>query len=443
MRSSNAQSDDTLAQINQRGKLVIHLDTYRTKTIVAQQFADQSPLGPKKRHEPEANQPESNRDDQRSGKCSDETTKETLDEPTDEPIEMLDNSTKAGAHDDKVVSNTTIRPVPRVLRAHSWNSSQGADYAYSEEAATARSTSADQDQERDREDIDQVIDLSDFDAEDKDHEDDTPEDSIQLEDPRDEVHHSKGNQNHEVIELEDLKAPDETDIQKAQPVTEDQDSPNTQESVSREHGRSSTPLEPIKVIGHKKRKPFGLFAASLGPDTESVVESVYAEPPQRLRDLVQKRRRERAKEEEPEKRTKYNLRPRRAGRACDQDSSLTRPSVDSDTREDERPTRHPQNTRSMTARKQERKSIPRSRAARKTALSSMGIFPKDKPHRAEPSRRIVQVVIPVTDKSGREFMPTGKSSTAVDEAQIKSGSRSAKVEVPSSRKRVLDVVLID
>lgn len=400
-------------------------------------------MGPKKRHEPGLDQPEPNGDVPRSEKCSDETAKETLDEPTDKPIEMLDDSTKAGANDDKVVSNTTIRPVLKVLRAHSWDSSQGSDYAYSEEAATAGSTSADQNQERDCEDIDQVIDFSNFEAEDKDHEDDASDDRLQLENPRDEVHRSSENQVHGVIELDDFEGPNETNGLEAQSVTNDRESPDAQESAGRGHGGSFTPPEPAKVLDHKKGKRFGLFSASLDPDTEPVEESGHIEPLPRLCDLVQKRRREREQKEASEKRSRYNLRPRQAGRAYERDSLPTGPSDDSNTGEDEKPTRSPQITRPMTARKQERKPILRSRAARKTAWSSMGIFPKDRPHRAESSRRIVQVVIPVIDKSGWEPMPTGKSSTAVDGAQIKSGSRSAKVEVPSSRKRVLDVVLID
>lgn len=307
-------------------------------------------------------------------------------------MEMLHNSTKAGAHGDKIASDTNGRPVERVSRAHSWDSSQGSGYAYSEEAVTAESTSAEQDQERHCEDIDQAIDLSNHDAQDNNHEDDGLKDGIQLEDAQRET--SSENQNLGAIELKDFGGPNETDVQKAQPEIEDQDSPDDQNSVEREHGGSCTPLEPARVLHHKKGKRFGLFGASLGPDTELVVESVYVEPLQRHRDLVQKRRRDREQNEDLEKKARYNLRPRRLGRADRQDSLPTRPSIDSD----EEPGRSCRTIRSTTAFKQERKPILRSKAARKTAWSAMGILPIERPHSAKPHRQIVQVVIPVINK---------------------------------------------
>lgn len=401
MRSSDAQDDDVLAQIDQRGNPAIRSYRYchRAKSFIAQNFADQSPLGPKKRSESRLKDPEpvDRTNIQATEKSSEAVIEGVLEQPAEKSTIVLSDSANA--------------------RAHSWDSSQGSDYAYSEAAAADEHTSADQDQERDFEVINQAIDLTDFDTEDTDPEDDTLGDSFQHEDPSAEVHHEIENQKHEVIELEDFGKHNMTDVQKAQPVTEDQGSPDAQISVGRGHGESSTPLEPAEVLSHKKRKRFGLFGVNLGPDIEPLAESVYIEPPQKLRDFLEKRRRDCAQKEEPRKRTRYNLRPRGLDTADDQDPLPTRPSFDMDTGEDEEPTRPRRMTRSMT------KPIPRSRAARKTAWAAMawaamGITPKDEAHETSVYRQTVEVVIPVK-------------------------SRSADLGVSNGGKRVLDVVLID
>ena len=383
MRSSDAQDDDVLAQIDQRGNAAIRSYRYchRAKSSIAQKFADQSPLGPKKRSESGLKDPEpvDRTNIQATEKSSDAVVEGVLEQPAEKSTIVLSDSANA--------------------RAHSWDSSQGSDYAYSEAAAADEHTSADQDQEGDFEVIDQAIDLTNFDTEDTDPADDTLGDSFQHEDPPATVHHDIENQNHEVIELKDFEGHNKTDVQKAQPVTKDQGSPNAQESVGREQTGFSTPLEPAEVLSHKKRKRFGLFGVNLGPDIEPLVESGYIKPPQRLRDLLEKRRRDCAQKEEPKKRTRYNLRPRGLGRAEFQDPPPTRPSLDLDTGEDEELIRPRRMTRSMTGRKQERKPIPRSRAARKTAWAAMGITPKDEAHRSKVNRQIVEVVIPVNSRS--------------------------------------------
>ena len=381
---------------------------HRTKSFIAQEFADQSPLGPKKRSEPELENSEPNEAARTIEESGGTPIEEALKQPTDKSIDALSDAANARARNDATMSDT----VRRVPRAHSWDSSQGSDYAYSEAAAADEHTRADQDQERDLEVIDQAIDLTDFDTEDTNHEDDTLGNSFQHDDPSAEVHHDIENPNHEVIELKDFKGHNKTDVQKAQPVTKDRGSPNAQESVRRGYGGSSTPLEPAGVLSHKKRRPFGLFGVNLGPDVEPLAESVYIEPPQKLRDLLEKRHRDRAQKEEPKKRTRYDLRSRGVGRADGQEPLPTRPSLDLDTGEDEEPTRPRRMTRSMT------KSIPRSRAARKTAWAAMGITPKGEAHGTSVNRQIVEVVIPVK-------------------------SRSADLGVSNGGKRVLDVVLID
>lgn len=396
-------------------KSAIRLNTYRAKTTTAQRFADQSPLGTSKQPEPEPNQPEPCGDVQTSEKSSDETTQNTLDQPTDESIEMIDNATKAGANEYAAVSEIR-RSAANVSRAHSWDPSQGSEYEYSEEEASNELT-VDKTQQKDIHEV--FIDLVDSDTDDNDLEGDAIDDRIQQEDPRGKVHHSKRNRKLEIFELKDLGSPNSTE-----PVNKNQDSLDTNESgrsdISREHGRSSTPLEPTEVLSHKKRKSFGLFGASVGSNTEPVVESVYTKPPPRLRDLVKKRQRERQHTSVPEKRTKYNLRPRRKPVQDLDEGSLciTRKANDLDTEietEDEEP-KQPHRT-TMSVKVHQRKPIPRGKAARKTAWSSMGKHPKDGPHGAESNRQIVQVVIPVIDKSGWEPKPTRKSSTAADEAQ--------------------------
>lgn len=434
-QSSNAQVDNVISQIDQRGQLAKHSNGNRAKTTTAQRFADQSPLGPKERYvhglhepEPEGGVPTT------TEKSSEVTVGEALSQPTEKSTDVLRDSTNSIAHDDTIVSDAPRLPLKRSLRAHSWDSSQSSDYAYSEEATMVGASTDRKRNGSDEDDLDT--------AEDNKHDDDTIEDSIQLEDSRDEVHHSSENQNLDIIELVESESPDEIEIQETQPITEDQDSLNVQDSVDREHGGSSTPLEPAKVLDHKKGKKFGLFAASLGPDTEAVVDSVYIEPPKTLRDLVQKKRRERTQKEEPEERTRYNFRPRRLGRAYAQDSLPASPPVESDTEEGDRPTKLRRMTRSTTTQKQAKRPIPRSKAARKSAWSAMGITPKERPDGTKTKSQIVEVVIPVIDKSSWKSSPS-RRQTAVDGIQVTSRSKSVEAEVRDRKKEVAAIVLID
>ncbi|KAH0284501.1 hypothetical protein M436DRAFT_63314 [Aureobasidium namibiae CBS 147.97] len=424
--TSDAPSDSILAQIDQR----------------AQEFADQSPLRPK-------NPEPVDRVDIQTMENSSEAV---LEQPAEESAIVLSDSVNARARDDTTVSGITRRPVERIPRAHSWDSSQGSYYAYPEVEAADVHTSAGQDQERDSKVIDQA--------------------------PA-ELHYDVESQNHEVIELENYESHNKADVQKAQPVAKDQDPPNTQQSGGLNNGRErngfSTPLEVTKILSPKKGKRFGLFSARLSADIEPIAKSVYTEPPQRLRNLVNKRRREHEQKQEPEKRTRYNLRPHgQPARNHNGGPILAKRYVEADELDAdinirvEEPRDGQRRTRSMTTHKEARKPIPRSKAARKTAWSAMGITPRDRPHGARLSRQIVQVAIPKIDRSDWELMAVRTQSTAVNgiqaslggedgvapalanngwkrisEARNKKQSWDARVEIPSSRKRVLDVVLID
>jgi hypothetical protein len=399
----------------------------RAKTVTAQRFADQSPLKPKEPYEPDSNEPESDEPEPPKhtvvlmAERSDEVVKEKSSQLADKTSEMRSDSTNARSLDSKIVSDsTTRRSVKAFPRAHSWDSSQGSEYAYTEGRTPDHPASADSHQKGIDEDVDQATELSSPDTEDRDDNEDVVvvKDKIQREEPRDEEHNITEiqNDNHEVIDLEEFDSP-ETDDQIARLVTRNQDSAN----IYNDDDDFSS--EPAEVFGRKKRRRFGLFAVSSDLDTQSLTDSLYTKPPQRLEELVKKRRAERETREVPGKKTKYNLRPRREstrnyeGESTISDSKIAPEAVE--------PPRSLRITRSMKTREQNKRPIPRHKAARKTAWAAMGITPKDRLHEGESIRQIVQVVIPVIERSDKQE------------------SRSVNPEASTGRQRVLDFVLID
>lgn len=338
---------------------------------------------------------------------------------TDKTLDMLSDSTNVEPLDGTIVSDPTRRSIEALPRAHSWDSSQGSEYAYPESGTPDHPTSADSHQKGIDEDIDQATDLPSPDIEDRD--DDgvvvVVKDKIQREESQDEERNISGVQNddYEVTELEEFETSNETDDHSARLVTRNQESANIHEDDSFS--------EPAGVLDHKKHRRFGLFAVSSDVDTESIADSLYTAPPQRLRDLVKKRRVEREKREAPEKKTRYNLRScRESSRNYEEESMIVDTIIAPEAVEPERSLRI---TRSMTTNKPVKKPIPRSEAARKTAWASMGITPKDEPHGMKFNRQVVQVVIPAVDRSSKAV------------------SRVVRSEVPSGRRQVLDIVLID
>jgi hypothetical protein len=351
---------------------------------------------------------------------SDEAINKRSSQLVDKTSEMVSDSTNARPFDSKIVSDsTTRRSVEAFPRAHSWDSSQGSEYAYSEGRTPDHPISAESHQKGIDENIDEATKLFSADTEDRDDDDIVfVKDKTQREEYQDEERNTSGVQNddHGVIELEESETSNEADDHLARLVTRNQDSANIHNN---DDGFSS---EPAEVFDHKKRRRFGLFAVSSDLDTESITDSLYTKPPQRLEELVKKRRVEREKREAPEKKTKYNLRPRREStRNYEEESTISDSKIAPEAVE---PPRSLRITRSMKTREQIKRPIPRHKAARKTAWAAR-ITPKDRLHGREFNRQIVQVVIPAV----------GSSS--------KTGHRDARPEAPNGQRQVLDVVLID
>jgi hypothetical protein len=271
-------------------------------------------------------------------------------------------------------ANTTLKT--RSQRAHSWDPSQGSEYEYSDEEATNDPTDPDVEMES----IRYNTESGDHDPTDEDAStDDALGDVIQDEDSHDEVRQRSESHDHDhdhdlgVIDLEDFEHADRTNNQMAQRhVTIDHDRFDGHESDHDEiynNGGLYTHPEPKEASSFQKHKRFGMFAASPAADAEPVAER-YMEPPQRLR--IKTRRMERERKKFPEKKGRYDLRPRRTlagdygeGPLVAELSGAGEPDAEDESENEElkRPRRI---TRSM------KKPIPRSRAARKTAWAAMG-----------------------------------------------------------------------
>jgi hypothetical protein len=322
----------------------------------------------------------------------------------------------------------------RPQRAHSWDPSQGSEYEYSDEEATNSPTDPDVEMEPVRHDTES----EDHDPTDEEYStDDALEDMLQNKDLQDEVRqrsesHDRDRE-HGVIDLENFENADRTDEQMAQRcVARNHDRSDSRESDyddAESNGGSYTHPGPEEASSFQKHKKFGMFAASPAADAEPVAER-YMEPPQRLRDLVERKRMERKQKEPLAKKGRYNLRPRRQsendGKGLLGAKSSEADGLDADIEsEGEEPRRSHRMTRSMMKNKHPRRVVPRCRAARKTAWVAMGIVPTDEPYGRKPNRQVVQVVIPATDRSDKE------------------SSRRVVAEVHNRGKQVLDMVLID
>jgi hypothetical protein len=404
---ANNPSDEVFASGDLEGKSAIHLYRRRAKTNTARQFADQSPLRPTETLKPESNDHIVVQTTKRTGR---KDVRDAINQPADTTLKM------------------------RSQRAHSWDSSQGSEYEYSDEEATNGPTDPDVEMEPVRHDTES----EDHDPTDEDSStDDALEDVLQDEDSQDKVRQRSESYDHDrdhrVIDLENFEDADRTNDQIAQRcVARDHDRSDSRESDyddTESNGGAYTHPEPRKTSSCQKHKQFGMFAASPAADTEPVAER-YMEPPQRLRDLVERRRMERKQQEPLAKKGRYNLRPRRQSEHDDKDLLGAKYSeaneLDADIEsEGEEPRRSHRITRSMMKNKHSRRVVPRSRAARKTAWVAMGIVPTDEPHGREPNRQVVQVVIPATDEFDKE------------------SSRRVVAEAHNRGKQVLDMILID
>jgi hypothetical protein len=363
---------------------VIRLGVCCTKTTAAGQFADQSPLG---------------------SMLNAQTIMQTTESPADRPSEeLLEGSTNTEAPDDETIDEGTRQSVEVVQRAHSWDPSQDSDYTYSEDEKAS----------------DGPININDNSDQDMDLDDaDTGDAALSNQDP------AKENV---------AKRPREEEQQ----TSEDHDSdhgmfePDQVEDTSDSSGEpnlggtQNERSEPNKALTYRKSRRFGMFAAP-DVDAATVVDSDDTTPPQRLRDLVRKRRQQRGQKGSPKKKDRYNLRPRRQPAGDLHERSLVARSFveadESDTgieTEDEEPRRPHRMTRSGTVHKQAKKIIPRSRAARKTAWVLRRTPTGDERPEKNLSRQVVEVVIPAVH-----------------------GSRRTGPEESVGRRQALDMILID
>ncbi|KAH0360880.1 hypothetical protein KCU65_g9083, partial [Aureobasidium melanogenum] len=388
----------------------------------AQDFANQSPLGPLKGLEPGPNAaavlPSIEQTDARS-------VRETSDEPTGRPsVEVLDDARSPGAVDGMVVSDTSM-PSAAAVRDHSWDPSQGSDYVYSDEEAEDILKHTKPRQEGLRNDINRDDDLYDTGDEDEEAQvDDTAMDTIQDDDTHNEKLLGSGAQRELSAETAELVSTrvdssvgsedDDNDNQElidlVSPTPASSEEPPTRRTRSSKpsrlgvgnHDSSISPGSDEALTRTRKRR-FGLFASEPRPSIEPDLSELSDDTrPQRLRDLVKKRAREREEREMAKKKTRYNLRPRR--QQDNNEASLSRENAsmadeasetDSEAQEQYTPRRV---TRSMTI-KSVKKPIPRFKAARKTAWAAMGIVPKDDTYRRS-YRQIVEVAVPkVVDRT--------------------------------------------
>lgn len=380
---------------------------YRADGDTAQEFANQSPLGPLKPFEPTSDAASAVPSIEQPGDGRD---RETSDEPTDRPsVEEPDDAIDIGAIDSVAVLATGRTSTTNAIREHSWDPSQGSDYVYSDEEADDGLSHANLQGEG--------LDNSISDAGDEDEEshiDDAGINEIRN-DTHDEQHLrsevQSGDETAELIRTRiDLSSGSEDDNDDTQEVI-DLTSPirNSGEEPSIERIFSSKPykldlethdpstsLEREENSSRTKKRRFGLFASRPSPSIEVEAELSDEEPPRRLRDLVRERAREKEEREVAKKKARYDLRPRQQQNNYDKaplsrkNASIVEDSVlETDEAEEHQASRRI--TRSMTINTSARKPIPRWKAARKTAWVT-----KDDAQRRSLGHHIVQIVVPKT-----------------------------------------------
>jgi hypothetical protein len=306
----------------------------------------------------------------------------------------------------------------RVLRAHSWDSSQGSDYVYS-----------DGERENDKRSVTRVSDRAVEHNEGQSDMIDNGNFPIDDSGKHELMRHQAQDQNETQIEelgrtgseLSDDLTENRTSSQLIDLITpvrseESEDeilflesrlfSRSAMNQMSDEHDPFVSPKSDANA-DRKRHKRFGMFASQpVTAYNEPILDLTEEEPAQkqRLRSIMKKRRREQDHIDTPTKakRNKYNLRPRTetatfSDKASSRGVQARRP-VSTTSREFEKELRdalspHRRSTRSMSAKKVE-KVIPRHRAARKSASAAMGLTIKDDAAR---KRQTVQVVIPETD----------------------------------------------
>ncbi|KAK6006535.1 hypothetical protein QM012_006945 [Aureobasidium pullulans] len=364
----NRSNDELLERINRR----------------AESFANQSPLGPKKRE------------------LNTAAVLPSTEQPDDERV--------GAVHDTRSVTEAADEPsstAALINREHSWDPSQGSNYDYSDEEvetgngnANAKHGGLQNDANSDEEfynasDEDQGSRIGDAaikKTQDDTHDEEQLTDNVQKE-MSDRVAErmvdSQGN--YEGQEIIDLTSPTQFSSDEEPPIRRTRSSRPSTYNVG-DHD-PSTSLGRDDALTRTKKRPFGLFASNTSPDLEAALDELSDdEPPQMLRDLVERRAREREAKKLATKKIRYNLRPRRQ-----QSIQNNAPKADklmaeggSEAEEFQKPRRM---TRSMTAKTTKKKPIPRFKAARKSAWSAMGINPKDDTYQRG-SCATVEVIIP-------------------------------------------------
>lgn len=306
----------------------------------------------------------------------------------------------------------------RVLRAHSWDSSQGSDYVYS-----------DGERENDKRN---VIRISDKAVEhNKGQSNMLENDDFPIDDSEEHelMRHQVQDQNETRIEelgrtgsgsSDDLTGNQTSSqfIDLISPVRSEESedeilflesrlfSRSAMNQMSDEHEPFVSPKSDANA-DRKRHKRFGMFASQpVTAYNEPILDLTEEEPAQkqRLRSIMKKRRREQDHTDTPTKakRNKYNLRPRTetatsSDKASSRGVQARRPrstiSQEFDNELKDALNAHRRQTRSMSAKKVE-KAIPRHRADRKSASAAMGLTFKEDTAR---KRQTVQVVIPETD----------------------------------------------
>ncbi|KAG9587368.1 hypothetical protein KCU77_g9116, partial [Aureobasidium melanogenum] len=381
----------------------------------AQEFANQSPLGPLESLEDAANllpsikQPDDRRD------------RETSDEPTGRSsVAVPDDATDVVAIDSIAVMGTGRTSTTDAIREHSWDPNQGSDYVYSDEEAVNGLEHAKPLHESLRNDSDQDEDLHDTDDEDKEsqidgtQDDDTHDGGHIISDVQREMidgtaelfsthDHSPvssedddDNNNQEVIDLFSPTA----DSSEDPPIRRTRSPRSSIYNLSK--GLNVTTSPGLDETWPRKTRPFGLFASNAKPSIEPNNELSDDTRPQRLHDLIRKSAREREEREMAKKKIRYDLRPRR--QQDNNEASLFRGNAsmadrfDSETDEAEGLQTPRRVTRSMTAGTESvKKPIPRWKAARKSAWA---LVPKEDILGSRSYHQIVEVVTPkVVDRS--------------------------------------------
>ncbi|KAG9654737.1 hypothetical protein KCU64_g7014, partial [Aureobasidium melanogenum] len=402
----------------------------------AQQFANQSPLGPLKSLGDAANalpsieQPDDRRD------------RETSDEPTRRSsVGVPDDTLDIGAIDSVAVMGTGRTSTTDAIREHSWDPSQGSDYVYSDEEAVNGLEHAKPMHESPSNDNDQDEDLHDTDDEDK---------QSQIDKTQDDDTHDGGHlisdvqrgTSDSIADLvsthEDSSVGSEEDDDRQQiidlttPTRLSSEEPPIRETRSfrpstyelRDRVPSVSPARDEAPTRTKKNR-FGLFASDPRPIIEPYLSELSDEPrPQRLRDLVRKRAREKEERDSATKKARYNLRPRRLQQSYSKSSLYggTRAITDelaheANSEAEERPPPRRITRSTLTKKESAKKPIPRFRAARKSAWL---LVPKDdtSTSRREFSRPVVEVVVPkIVDRSTWGVTQSARSSPQSERRQ--------------------------